>query len=133
MIEALQERVQDLERINMDLESRLEDQARQCMMAEKECMAIKREWTTKCELLQNEIEHWKNEHQSEQSKNVRLRDQNSRTERELYRILQRKYELMRGNAQSRSNPSLTIEPEKESPTIEEKHQVFDILLHILIF
>lgn len=121
-IDALQERIADLERINVDLEYRLEDQARQCMDIEKECMAIKREWASKCDLLQTEIEHWKLEHQNEQTKSTKLREQNSRTERELYRILQRKYELMRGNvAQNKSMHSLN-EAEKESLQAEEKPQ-----------
>lgn len=103
IIDALQDRIQDLERINVDLEYRLEDQAKQCMLAEKECMIIKREWASKCETLQNEIDHWKNEFALEQSKSARLREQNSRTERELYRILQRKYELMRGGRRPSNN------------------------------
>ncbi len=115
LVEALQNRVQDLERINVDLEYRLEDQARQCLAAEKECMAIKREWSAKCETLQNEIAHWKSEHANEQVKCVKLRDQNSRTERELYRILQRKYELMRGD---KSKPSEEIvQSSEEKPMV----------------
>ena len=135
-IDALQERIADLERINVDLEYRLEDQARQCMDVEKECMAIKREWASKCDILQAEIEHWKNEHLLEQTKSTKLREQNSRTERELYRILQRKYELMRGNvAQNKSSQGLN-EVEKELlPTMEEKPQVcicIYISIHIFI-
>jgi len=94
------------------------------MDVEKECMATKREWASKCDILQAEIEHWKNEHLLEQTKSTKLREQNSRTERELYRILQRKYELMRGNvAQNKSSQGLN-EVEKELlPTMEEKPQV----------
>ena len=133
IIDALQDRIQDLERINVDLEYRLEDQAKQCMLAEKECMTIKREWASKCETLQNEIDHWKNEFALEQSRSARLREQNSRTERELYRILQRKYELMRGNA-GRQHPlqptheNMTkissIHENAERDNIEDKPQVF---------
>lgn len=113
----------------------MEDQARQCMSAEKECMAIRREWTSKCELLQNEIDHWKNEYASEQTKSARLREQNSRTERELYRILQRKYELMRGNLQSRSHQSLAASPDQNlEKDLEDKPQVNKIHdYHVSIF
>ena len=52
VIDALQSRVQDLERINMDLESRLEDQAKQCMAVERECIAIERSWREKAEGLE---------------------------------------------------------------------------------
>ena len=135
IIDALQARIQDLERINVDLEYRLEDQARQCMSAEKECMQIKREWTTKCESLQNEINHWKDQYAAEQAKSTRLREQNSRTERELYRILQRKYELMRGiNAQTSqrgSNSNSLHDIEKELMT-EEKPQVYYCCINPLL-
>ena len=99
------------------------------MLAEKECMTIKREWASKCESLQNEIDHWKNEHNAEQLKSAKLREQNSRTERELYRILQRKYELMRGNnVHSKSSNSLMTEDIKDIvPIIEEKQPVSLVL------
>lgn len=97
------------------------------MDVEKECMAIKREWASKCELLQAEIEHWKNEHLLEQTKSTKLREQNSRTERELYRILQRKYELMRGNVSQNKSMQGLNEADKETlPTMEEKPQVYII-------
>jgi len=96
IIDNLQERIQNLERINVDLEYRLEDQAKQCMSVEKECIEIERTWKTKCEGLEAEISHWKNEYESQQLKGDRLREHLSRTERELYGILQRKYELIRG-------------------------------------
>lgn len=96
IIENLQERVQDLERINLDLEYRLEDQAKQCMSVEKECIEIERTWKAKCESLETEICHWKDEYESQKLKGDRLREHLSRTERELYGILQRKYELIRG-------------------------------------
>jgi prefoldin subunit 5 len=38
IIESLQQRVNNLEKINVDLEYRLEDQAKQCMAVEKECL-----------------------------------------------------------------------------------------------
>jgi predicted RNase H-like nuclease (RuvC/YqgF family) len=139
VIDALQDRIQDLERINVDLEYRLEDQAKQCMLAEKEVTTIKREWVSKCETLQNEIDHWKNEFALEQLRSARLREQNSRTERELYRILQRKYELMRGNAgRQHSNLSYSDNVTKISSInesekdVEEKPQVI-ILLNFYLF
>jgi len=94
-LEALQTRVHDLERINSDLEYRLEDQAKQSMLVEKECISLERKWRAKCELLEKDTETWKREYESEKLKSEKLREHLSRTERELYSILQRKYELMR--------------------------------------
>ena len=96
IIDSLQQRVLDLERINLDLEYRLEDQAKQCMEVEKECVSIERSWKAKGEALEREIADWKQQHDAQKLKGDRVREHLSRTERELYGILQRKYELMRG-------------------------------------
>ena len=96
IIDSLQQRVHDIERINLDLEYRLEDQAKQCMEVEKECVSIERSWKAKCEALEREIANWKQQYEAQKVKGDRVREHLSRTERELYGILQRKYELMRG-------------------------------------
>jgi hypothetical protein len=98
--------VNNLEKINVDLEYRLEDQAKQCMAVEKECLEIEREWKKRCECLENEISDWKNEYEILKSKGDRLRGHLSRTERELYGILQRKYELTRGPGRNSGSGTL---------------------------
>lgn len=95
----LQERVNSLESININLESRLEKEAKQNMNLERECILIENSWKLKCESLEKEIEKWKLDSATEKIKNEKLREHLSRTERELYGILQRKYELMRGSSQ----------------------------------
>ena len=96
IIDSLQQRVHDLERINLDLEYRLEDQAKQCMEVEKECVSIERNWKAKGKVLEKEIGSWKQQFEAQKLKGDRVREHLSRTERELYGILQRKYELLRG-------------------------------------
>jgi len=96
VIDSLQQRVMKLEKINVDLEGRLEDQAKQSMAVEKECTLIEQRWQSKNDELLKEIDKWKRAFQGEKLKGDRLREQVHRTERELYGILQRKYELMRG-------------------------------------
>ena len=103
IIDSLQQRVYDLERINLDLEYRLEDQAKQCMEVEKECVSIERSWKAKCEVLEKEITNWKQQYDAQKLKGDRVREHLSRTERELYGILQRKYELIRGPAGGRGS------------------------------
>lgn len=119
MIEHLQQRIQRLEHINVDLERRLEDQAKDTMALETECIKIERMWKSKCELLENEILQWKIAHETERGKGTKLREQLSRTEKELYGILQRKYELMRGPAgggalklPAGKQPSAMMDPSK---------------------
>jgi len=94
-ISDLQHRVNDLERINLEIEHRLEEQAKQCMAVEKECTDLERKWKDNCAQLGNEIESWKAAYAAQKLKSDKLREHLSRTERELYSILQRKYELMR--------------------------------------
>lgn len=100
MMESMQQRLGKLEKINLDLEHRLEDQAKQNLAMETECISIERKCKSKCEQLETVINKLNTELETEKMKNNRLREQVSRTEKELYGILQRKYELMRGGPTS---------------------------------
>lgn len=99
LIENMHQRINKLEKINLDLEYRLEDQAKQTMAVESECLRLESKWKDHSEELQKEINAWKAAFQSEQVKGARLREHLSRTEKELYGILQKKYEFMRGGPQ----------------------------------
>lgn len=101
--ESLNQRIMNLEKINTDLERMLEEQAKQSMAVEKECMLLDKRWKTKNDELLAEIEKWKTSFQQEKLKGDRLREQVHRSERELYGILQRKHELMRGPGSNRPN------------------------------
>lgn len=119
LIDSLQQRVNKLEKINLDLEYRLEDQAKQSMALEKECIAIDRKWKARCEQLEAVIDKQKQDFELEVQKGERVREHLSRTERELYGILQRKYELMRGpgkggKAQPSSDTNLAVSWDMES-------------------
>jgi hypothetical protein len=96
IIDSLQGRVKNLEKINLDLEYRLEDSAKQCMEVEKQCVLVDQKWKAKMIENEKDIETWKRSFEAQQMKTDRLREHLSRTEKELYSILQRKYELMRG-------------------------------------
>mgnify|MGYP000297756802 CR=1 FL=1 len=92
---SLQQHVEELEHINMDLEYRLEEETKQTVSIEHECMEVERKWRLKCEGLEEQVEEWEKKCEQLSKKSDRLREQISRTERELYGILQRKHELMR--------------------------------------
>jgi hypothetical protein len=96
MIDGLHQRISKLEKINTDLENRLEEQAKESIAVETELINMDRFWKSKCEKLTQEIGKWKLECENEKLKNTRLRDQHSNIEKELYNILQRKHELTRG-------------------------------------
>eukprot|EP01038_Epipyxis_sp_PR26KG_P004809 gene4809-6738_t len=99
-LEQFQKRISSLEKINTDLEKRLEEQAKQSMTVETECLMIDRKWRLHSNDLENQISNSKLLIESEKNKGEKLREQLSRTERELYGILQRKYELMRGQGRN---------------------------------
>lgn len=103
IIDNLQSRIVKLEKINVDLEGRLEEQAKQSMIIEKECLLIEQKWILKNDEKTKEIEYYKNLFQQEKLKGDRLREHLHRTERELYSILQRKYELMKGGSGPNTN------------------------------
>jgi len=109
LIDGLQLKISRLEKINVDLESRLEEQAKQSMSVEKECLSIEQGWKAKNDELMKEIEACKDSLKAERVKGDRLREHLGRTERELYGMLQRKYEFnfMRGpnNTQVRTGSS----------------------------
>ncbi len=96
LLEQQHQRIMKLEKINMDLEGRLEEQAKQSNAVETECIAIERKWSVRCQSLEEEILQWKRECEKERQRGSQLREQLSRTEREFYVILQRSYELRRG-------------------------------------
>lgn len=74
----------------------MEDQAKSYISAEKSYINNEKEWNVRYKTLEDEIVFWKKEHESQRLKSDRLREHLSRTEREMYGILQRKYEFMRG-------------------------------------
>lgn len=96
MIDSLQQRVNVLEKINLDLETRLERQAIETMDVERQILEANKKLRMQEEKSSREREEWTAKFLHQESKSERLRDHLSRTERELYGILQKKYELMRG-------------------------------------
>lgn len=98
LIESQQQRLSRLEKINMDLELRLEEQAKLSMEIEKECVQIEANMKKSLEERDEEIANVMKAFDAEKKKGDRLRVHLSRTEKELYGILQRKYEIMRGPA-----------------------------------
>lgn len=103
VIDVLHHRVRSLENINIDLEYRLEQQAKQTMQAEYECTELDRSWKIKFAEMKKEADDWKKKHDTQALKTENLRAHLSRTERELYGILQRKYQLMRGGVPNGGN------------------------------
>uniref|UniRef100_A0A7S3NP63 Uncharacterized protein n=1 Tax=Aureoumbra lagunensis TaxID=44058 RepID=A0A7S3NP63_9STRA len=88
------ERISELEQLNIDLESRLEEQANEYVKLESEAAESQRRWKEQFEHLERECELWRNSNSQLELKNQQLRNQLLRTEKELHGILQKKYEFM---------------------------------------
>lgn len=88
------QRIEELEAINVDLEARLEAQAREYNEFETENAEQHARWTEQQEGLERECESWRERSAQHELKNAKLRDQLLRTERELHGILQKKYDIM---------------------------------------
>ena len=72
--QALQQQVNNLERINMDLEKRLERQAKERMEVEHECAEIDRRWRERYGKLEKTIDQYKlqiHKHQQQYDRLVR--------------------------------------------------------------
>ena len=130
MFQLLHHRVVTLEKINTDLEKRLEDQARLTMKAEKMYTDLNQSWTDRNAALKQvyiyasegrkvkctfqEIEEWKDKYNKQVKITDRKEEKLTRTERELYGLLQRKYELM-GDRRNPSNEDGSVPPKPPPP------------------
>lgn len=87
-------RIQELQNLNVDLEARLEAQANEYIKLETDAAESQARWKAQYEALENECEMWRQSHSQLEAKNIKLREQLMRTERELRGILQKKYDFM---------------------------------------
>lgn len=92
IIESQNRRLADLERIHDDLEARLELQTKERMDLEARLDEREKSWAAKCEALEKERDEWKGFVQTERTKNERLLDQVHRKDKDIHRMLQRKYD-----------------------------------------
>jgi len=90
MIENQQRRLDELERIHIDLESRLELESRGRSQLETTLEEREREWAAKFQQLEADRDHWKHLKEQEESKTKRLMLQLNRKDQDIHRMLQRK-------------------------------------------
>mmetsp|Transcript_11840 Transcript_11840/g.17650 ORF Transcript_11840/g.17650 Transcript_11840/m.17650 type:complete len:180 (+) Transcript_11840:279-818(+) len=95
----LESRCHNLEQINADLERRLEKQAQEQLDFDKEFSNCNRSWQEKLNEKNIRIEEWKEKYLSETKLADAAREKLRRTEMELYRILSKKYDIIRESKQ----------------------------------
>ena len=70
----MNQRIAGLERINNDLERRLEEQAKYTLAVEKRMTELEMKWKEKNDMLLKETEEIRERFQQQQKKNEKLRD-----------------------------------------------------------
>jgi ribosome-binding ATPase YchF (GTP1/OBG family) len=90
MIDNQQRRLDELERVHGDLESRLELESRGRSQLETTLEEREREWAAKFQRLEADRDHWKHLKEQEESKTKRLMLQLNRKDQDIHRMLQRK-------------------------------------------
>ncbi|KAG5180366.1 hypothetical protein JKP88DRAFT_270240 [Tribonema minus] len=91
----LEARCGDLERINVDLELRLERQAKERMTVDREIAESNQAWEARLLAAATEAAEARSKLENEVRLGDIARDKLRRTERELHRILQKKYDIVR--------------------------------------
>lgn len=98
MIDNQQRRLDELERVHGDLESRLELECRGRSQLETTLEEREREWVAKFQQLESERDHWKHLKEQEESKTKRLMLQLNRKDQDIHRMLQRKVSFFHKNS-----------------------------------
>mmetsp|Transcript_3752 Transcript_3752/g.5690 ORF Transcript_3752/g.5690 Transcript_3752/m.5690 type:complete len:620 (-) Transcript_3752:774-2633(-) len=94
-VQVLSARVAELQRIHDDLEHRLEIQSKDRMELEQTLEKRERMWADRCDSVEKERDQWKSMVQVERKRNERLLDQVYRKDKEIHRMIQRKYDSER--------------------------------------
>lgn len=114
-------RIAEVEAINVDLESRLEAQAREYVELESDASESLLHWKAQYSTLVDEASYWKLLHAEQEQKTQKIREQLLRTERELHGILQKKYDIMefarreeRDRIRTEQRPPINTSPPKNN-------------------
>lgn len=110
-IEIQNRRLAELERIHDDLESRLEVQTQERLELEQTLEREEQMWASRFNTLEKERDQWKEAVQSERTKNERLLDLVYRKDKEIHRMIQRKYDSSK-NSQLGGHGHSQREPQK---------------------
>ncbi|CAM9503016.1 unnamed protein product [Chrysoparadoxa australica] len=120
-IARMEQRVADLERISLDLEKRLEAQARDRMAMDREMNETTRVWESRVQAAKDDSAQWKVKYAKEKNHCEKIQEKLRRTERELHRILQKKYDIVRQAKQEERQSMKEREQITESLKMQARH------------
>eukprot|EP00566_Odontella_aurita_P017328 CAMPEP_0113556758 /NCGR_PEP_ID=MMETSP0015_2-20120614/17422_1 /TAXON_ID=2838 /ORGANISM="Odontella" /LENGTH=260 /DNA_ID=CAMNT_0000458125 /DNA_START=652 /DNA_END=1434 /DNA_ORIENTATION=+ /assembly_acc=CAM_ASM_000160 len=106
IIESQNRRLAELEKVHGDLEVRLERQTNERVELETTLETREKEWASRCNALEKERDQWKKTVEDERVKNERLLDLVYRKDKEIHRMIQRKYDSAK-NLSQQHNHGLT--------------------------
>lgn len=98
-IESKNRRVSELEKSHDDIEKRLEMACKKNMDLEAQLEDEQQKWANSRESLEKEAETWRSRAQLERTNNERLLDQLNRKDKEIHRMIQRKYDAAKNTHQ----------------------------------
>lgn len=90
IMEHQRQQIADLQALQNDLETRLENETRRRLGLEATLEAREREWDRQVQLLEQDREHWRGEVHTVEAKNDRLHKEVVRLEQQIQRMVQRK-------------------------------------------
>lgn len=94
IVENQNRRLADLERVQRDLEGRLEAETVGRQQLESTLEAREREWAERLEHVEGDRDQWKRQVDVEKTKNSKLIDQVVRKDQDIHRMLQRKVRIL---------------------------------------
>ncbi|CAB9506069.1 GCC2 and GCC3 [Seminavis robusta] len=140
IIENQNRRLAELERVHGDLEVRLEQECKARMRLEATLEQHELAWNERYSKLEKERDHWKEVVQLEQTKNSRLIEQVVRKEKDIQKMLQRKYDqppregahYNQSGRSFRQGPnekerSITPNSSSRSPSLDQQKSPHEIL------
>lgn len=98
VMETLQSRLKDMERVHHDLESRLERSTKEKIDLETHMEDLNRDWSARCDSLETERDGLTKRCNEERGRNERLSDLVNRKDKEIHRMIQRKYDSSSSNS-----------------------------------
>lgn len=104
MIESLNRRLSDMQSVQDDLETRLEKSTQDKLEMESQLEDLNSNWVNKCGDLEEERDAWAKRCGAERGRNERLSDLVNRKDKEIQRMIQRKYDSKnQGHGHGHSN------------------------------
>jgi len=121
VIETQGRRLSELERIHDDLEARLEIQTKQNIKLEKSLEEQNQTWSSRCLDLEKDLDTWKNHVQVERTRNDRLRDQLNKKDKEIHKMMQRKYDAAHQQHNHRQVQSHSREGRRQQASVRKSN------------